>query len=183
MKAEELADKVIVVYFVPLLADYLPEWVATTHLTDTYNYLLPHNVFEVVLVAYEVREETLCSSSSNPEKQFEAIFSRMPWTAIPFSDIATRERLSRRFAICMSGNSPDSFVIDSSGIVLQSNCSHLFGKYGGPGYPFSDEKIQLLESQDAAIVEQPSLKMLLASAERDYVISNRGDKVQLQCFQ
>lgn len=177
MKAEELANKLIAVYFVPLLAGYLEERLPTTHLIDTYNYLLPHNVFEVVLVAYETDKTLHSSSNINPEKQFEAIFSHMPWTAIPFSDITSRECLFRRFGIRSFGTRLHSFVIDSTGMVLQTECSYLFEEYGGLGYPFTDARIQYLESLDAVLGEQPSLKMLLASPRRDYVISNRGDKV------
>ncbi|KAL8133797.1 putative nucleoredoxin 1 [Apium graveolens] len=173
VKAGELADKVIALYFVPLLADSVLEKMATTHLVETYNYLRPHNVFEVVLVAYE----TDCCRL-NPEELFEAIFFRMPWPAIPFSDITSRERLSRRY-----DTSLDSFVFDSTGMLLQSYCLSIFNYYGGQGYPFSNGRIEFLKAQDYAIAEQPSLKMLLASPGRDYVITNKGDKVLIDTLE
>ena len=131
----------------------------------------------VVLVAYET--DITLGFNKNPEKQFEALFSLMPWTAIPFSDVASRDCLSRRFGIRRSEPKLDLFVIDSTGMVVQDSCFQLFEKYGGLAYPFTDGRIQFLESQDAALAERPSLKMLLASHERDYVVSNKGDKVRL----
>ncbi|KAL6528168.1 hypothetical protein OROHE_015118 [Orobanche hederae] len=183
VKAGELTNKLIAVYLVPLLAVSLEERMATTHLIDTYNYLLPHNVFEVVLVAYETDKTLRGGSNIDPERQFETMFSRMPWTAIPFSDKASRDCLSRRFGVCRYGSGFDSFVIDSTGRVLQDRCLYLFEKYGGLGYPFTNERIRFLESQDAALAEQPSLKKLLASPERDYVISNKGDKVPIDTLE
>ncbi|KAL6582475.1 hypothetical protein OROMI_006489 [Orobanche minor] len=183
VKAGELANKLIAVYLVPLQAVSLEERMATTHLIDTYNYLLPHNVFEVVLVAYETDKTLRGGSNIDPEKQFETMFSRMPWTAIPFSDKASRDCLTRRFGVCQYWSGFDSFVIDSTGRVLQDRCLYLFEKYGGLGYPFTNERIRFLESQDAALAEQPSLKKLLASPERDYVISNKGDKVPIDTLE
>lgn len=177
MKAAHLADKVIVLYFVPLLPDYSSSR-SRSFLIDTYNYLLPDNSFEVVLVAYGIAEDRILSDShTNSKKTFEAIFSCMPWTAIPFSDITSRERLASRFGIGWPSDYSAPVVIGSSGMVLQSVGCDLFEKYGGLGYPFSDEWIQYLETQDAATAKNPSLKALLASPKRDYVISNKGDKV------
>lgn len=55
--------------------------------------------------------------------------------------------------------------------------------YGSPGYPFSDERLAFLDSEYKAVAKQPSLKTLLVSAERDYVISNRGEKVPIESLE
>ncbi|KAL8093182.1 hypothetical protein AgCh_035171 [Apium graveolens] len=100
VKAVHLAGKVIVLYFVPLHHDYLSSRRSTSFLIDTYTYLLPDNNFEVVLVGYGTAEGRLSSDThTDSKKNFEAIFSCMPWAAIPFSDITSREHLARRFGI------------------------------------------------------------------------------------
>lgn len=68
-------------------------------------------------------------------------------------------------------------IVDSTGIILQCRDYIIFDKYGALGYPFSEERINYLNSEDEGASRQPSLKKLLASPERDYLISNKGDKV------
>lgn len=172
MKAAQLVGKVIVLYFLPVHHDYVYSRMSISYLIDTYTYLMPDNVFEVVLVAYGSAED-LCYNQSN----FEAIFSHMPWTAIPFPDITSRERLARRFGIDRLRCCSTSIVIDSSGMVLQNNSCKIFEKYGGLCYPFSDERIKIVKAQDDATAEKPSLEALLGSPKHDYVITKKGDKV------
>ncbi|KAK1356034.1 hypothetical protein POM88_049290 [Heracleum sosnowskyi] len=92
VKAAQLAGKVIVLYFLPLHQDYVYSRMSISHLIDTYTYLLPDNVFEVVLVAYGTAEDLRYNQSN-----FESILYHMPWTAIPFPDITSRERLRKRW--------------------------------------------------------------------------------------
>uniref|UniRef100_A0A164UNZ2 protein-disulfide reductase n=1 Tax=Daucus carota subsp. sativus TaxID=79200 RepID=A0A164UNZ2_DAUCS len=185
VKAAQLAGKVIILYFVRLNSDPL-ESVYILSLVETYTYLLPDHCLEVVLVAYGSEEDIFsisCDSHTSSAEKFEAVFSLMPWTAIPFSDIASRVRLSGRFGFDILRKPSTSFVIDSSGIVLQSDSCDLFDKYGGLGYPFTDERIKFLKAQVAATVQQPSIKSLLASPKRDYVISNTRDKVPVDTLE
>ncbi|KAK1352086.1 hypothetical protein POM88_053800 [Heracleum sosnowskyi] len=98
VKSAELAGKVIVLYFLPLHHDLVYSKMSTSYLTDTYTYLLPDNVFEVVLVAYGTAEDLLLSDSyKDNQSNFESIFRQMPWTAIPFLDITSREHLNTIF--------------------------------------------------------------------------------------
>ncbi|KAK1354704.1 hypothetical protein POM88_047960 [Heracleum sosnowskyi] len=46
-------------------------------------------------------------------------------------------------------------------------------------YPFTDERISDLKSEDDEAAKQPSLETLLASPVRNYVISNKEDKVPI----
>lgn len=64
-------------------------------------------------------------------------------------------------------------------MVLQNNALPLFRGYGAEGYPFSDERISHLASQDDEIRKRPSLKALLVSPQRDYVINNKEEKVNV----
>lgn len=177
--AEQLAGKVIVIFFVSLSdgntggvwGDYI-----RIH-KDLYNDLKPENNQEIVFVGVNDYDPRFKRSIPGPLEFFEYLFSRMPWTAIPFSDIVTRERLQRTFGISENLYVPESFVVDSKGMVLFHGTFNVFGIYGTQGYPFSKEKIELLHSEDGAAVKKPSLKALLGSSIRDYVISNTGDKV------
>ncbi|XP_074355030.1 putative nucleoredoxin 1 [Apium graveolens] len=183
VKAAQLAGKVIVLYFLPLHHDYAYSRMSVSYLTDTYTYLLSDNVFEVVLVAYGSAEDILSSDSyKDSQSHFESIFYHMPWTAIPFPDFTSRDHLARRFGIDRLRCYSTSIVIDSSGLVLQSNSCKLFEKYGGIAYPFSNERIEFLETEDAN-AERLSLTALLGSPKRDYVISNKGDKVVIKSLE
>ncbi|KAL6558774.1 hypothetical protein OROMI_019124 [Orobanche minor] len=42
-----------------------------------------------------------------------------------------------------------------------------------------NERIKFLKSEDDAAVKQPSLELLLGSPERNYLISNKGDRVPI----
>lgn len=119
----------------------------------------------------------LCSPTK-PHEVFDSIFSRVPWTAIPFSDLASRKRIARRFGISEIGFVySTSVLLDAKGMVLKCIDCWVFGEYGTLGYPFTDERIKFLDSEDDAAINQPSLESLLGSPERDYLITNNGDKV------
>ncbi|WOH16084.1 hypothetical protein DCAR_0935633 [Daucus carota subsp. sativus] len=115
------------------------------------------------------------------ENDFEEVFSCMPWTAIPLSDRTSRERLQKRFGFRDKNGS--LFVIDSTGVVLQTIVISDFKRYGSLGYPFSNERLKSLESECKAIAAEPTVEKLLSSPERDYVISNNGDKVPIHTLE
>lgn len=149
-------------------------------LIDIYYDLLPFNNFEVILVAVEDPCFTPIPSHTPPEAHevFESIFSQLPWTAIPFSDLACRKRIARKCGISEIGFSyPTSVLLDTKGMVLNCKKCWLFERYGTQGYPFTDERINFLDSEDDAAIKQPTLDLLLGSPERDYLITNKGDRV------
>lgn len=155
------------------------------HLMDTYSKLQHKSGFEVVFVNVDDAVDSFSGeisrtpSQGGPEQQSEEVFSLMPWTAIPLSDITTRNCLKRRFGVPEKLYIGTPVVVDSTGLVLQSHAYTIFRNYGAQGYPFTDERLDFLESEDDAAARQPSLKALLASPERDYLISNKGDKVMI----
>ncbi|KAK1354213.1 hypothetical protein POM88_047469 [Heracleum sosnowskyi] len=52
--------------------------------------------------------------------------------------------------------------------------------YGAAGYPFTNERIEFLDSEDNAVQMQPlSIQNLLGSPQRDYLIDNDGEQVTL----
>ncbi|KAL6554691.1 hypothetical protein OROHE_007430 [Orobanche hederae] len=114
----------------------------------------------------------------------EEIFSLRPWTAIPLSDIPSENSLRTRGFPEISRDIPTVLIVDSTGLVLQRHDAYyILELYGSLGYPFSDERIKYLQSEDDAISMQPSLQNLLASPQRDYLISNNGDKTLIHSLE
>lgn len=90
-----MVGNAILLYFVQVCVDLndpmAMEKEVTTFLIDIYNNLLPKNEFEVIVVAVEEPYPgKLLDLRRGPQENFEFMFSRMPWTAIPFSDITSR---------------------------------------------------------------------------------------------
>lgn len=148
---------------------------------DVYKDLRPYNNFEVVLVPVSGNSSFKFPSELHPvgQQHFDILFSDMPWTAIPFSDVASRELLQRIFGLSRRHITSHYMlaIVDPSGKILQCDAWNLLFEFGASSYPFSDEKIESLREEDVAIIKQPSLRKLLASPQRDYVISNKGDRV------
>lgn len=153
----------------------------TTLLVDVYNDLQSSNGFEIVFVPLHDADTSFNGETSldhSSQRCFEQLFSCMPWTSIPFSDITSSKTLQTRFDVfCRASTYHNMFVIDPTGIVLQCHALNIVEKYGALGYPFSDERVKFLKAEDDAIINNPSLKTLLGSPQRDYVISNKGEKV------
>lgn len=150
----------------------------TTSLVDIYNAIHPKGGFEVVFIGIKHTE-----SSCNPDKlvkHYEKLFSTMPWPAIPFFDIKPPEYFTTNFRFpsdwlrTIYGHTL-SVVIDPTGVVLQYGADHLFSCYGAEAYPFSDQRIDFLISQDkAALKNHPSITTLLTSPGRDYLINSEN---------
>ncbi|XP_074324370.1 uncharacterized protein LOC141661285 [Apium graveolens] len=60
---------------------------------------------------------------------------------------------------------------------------YILADYGALGYPFSDKRLKFLRTEDYLASQQPSLKTLLGSSQRDYVISNNGAKVPIHTLE
>lgn len=130
-----------------------------------YNELLSDNKkFEVVFV-----------SGDHDEDSFNGYFSKMPWLAIPFSDDGTREKLNQLFKV---RGIPHLVILDSSGKVLSEEGTLVVEDYGAEGYPFSAEKINKLREDEEAAKKEQTLRTLLVSPDRDYLISNDKSKVR-----
>ncbi|XP_063937347.1 probable nucleoredoxin 1 isoform X3 [Daucus carota subsp. sativus] len=170
---EQLEPKVVVLHFEYLTPDYNTTWLSTAHLTDIYNELLSDvdRPFEVVFIAV----------GDGKEDEFRDMFCSMPWTAVPFSDSVARKQLAKKFIASESRgfDAPASIVISNTGVIMQHNAISLFQAYGAAGYPFSKQKIEHLISQDDRARYYPSLTALLASPQRDYLINNKGHKVNI----
>lgn len=148
---------------------------------DIHNELQPDNGFEVVFVDvsdFGVNGETSPPSfrQREPQKQIKDVLSSTPWTAIPLSDITSRKNLRQRFGV-LELYCRFSCVIDPAGVILQFDAHPILKKFGPVGYPSTDERINHLKSEDDEAAKHPSLKALLATPQRDFLISNKGKKV------
>ncbi|KAI3452736.1 hypothetical protein Pfo_009400 [Paulownia fortunei] len=135
----------------------------TPNLVEVYNELLQVKKFEIVFV-----------SGDEDNESFDAYFSKMPWLAVPFSDSATRELLDELFTV---GGIPHLVIMDENGKVLTSEGVQLIQEHGAEGYPFTSEQIEKLKEQEEEAKKNQSLKSLLVSQSRDYVITADGKKV------
>lgn len=142
----------------------------TPKLVETYNELSSENGnFEIVFV-----------SADEDEKSFTDYFSKMPWFAIPFSDSDIRDRLNDLFDV---GGIPYLVIFDVNGKVLTSEGVQVVRDYGSNGYPFTDERIEKLKEEEEAAKQNQTLRSLLVSSSRDFVISKDGNKVPVSELQ
>ncbi|KAL6496500.1 hypothetical protein OROGR_029758 [Orobanche gracilis] len=177
VKAEQLADKFIVLYFVTLTQSDRIVQEKEVYLLDIYKELEPKGLFEVVFVTFG--DDIPVSRNRNPLQLFQTKFSRMPWTAIPFSDSVSRKHLALRFGVSTGQDTPSAFVIDPTGMVLQRDALRFFS-FGAACFPFTQKRLHRLCSRYDAILNNPSLKKLLVSPQRDYLINNKNVRVPVR---
>ncbi|XP_031123662.1 probable nucleoredoxin 1 [Ipomoea triloba] len=137
----------------------------TTNLVETYEALLPRGDFEVVFV-----------SSDKDEASFHSYFEKMPWLAVPFSDVETRKTLKQTFKVRAI---PHLVILDETGKVSSGEGIRLVKHFGAEGYPFTPERIRYLREEEERAKQDQSLQSLLVYGSRDYLISNRGNKISV----
>lgn len=142
-------------------------------LIELYNQIHHKFPFEVVLVPFTHPDDLRQHPRVDPHRSFTSIFSSMPWTAIPYSDVTSWKRLLTTFGYA-GRVYPDTPVIHPTGLVLDLYAYSKFRSFGASAYPFTRQRINLLLSQTEVIHKYPSIWNLLASPDRDYVISNNG---------
>lgn len=136
----------------------------TPQLVEVYNELSPEAGFEVIFV-----------SGDEDEASFRDYFAKMPWLAVPFTDSETRDRLDQIFKV---RGIPNLVMVDDRGNVVNENGVGVIRSYGADAYPFTPERMkEIKEGEDRARREQ-SLKSVLVTPSRDYVISHDGNKVR-----
>ncbi|KAK1355426.1 hypothetical protein POM88_048682 [Heracleum sosnowskyi] len=181
--ADHLVGKLVVIYFVSLHCYFDSEdRNLTKSLADAYNGLKSKNCFEVVLVVVDdVGTSDGGFEDPSLQEKFKDIVSGCPsWLAIPFSDVTSRMRLKRKFGIFHRLFDAEVFHIDSTGRLLDSSfLEDLIQIFGSVAYPFEHERATVLNYQDKVASGLFSLKALLGSSERDFVISNEGDEVPI----
>ncbi|KAH7570291.1 hypothetical protein ACOSP7_018341 [Xanthoceras sorbifolium] len=135
----------------------------TPTLVEVYNELSTTGDFEVIFV-----------SGDEDDNSFNGYFSKMPWLAIPFSDAETRDRLDELFKVM---GIPYLVLLDENGKVSSDSGVELIREYGTEGYPFTTEKINKLKEQEERAKREQSLKSVLVTRSRDFVVSSDGKKV------
>ncbi|XP_061372310.1 probable nucleoredoxin 1 [Gastrolobium bilobum] len=135
----------------------------TPTLVEVYNEISPKGDFEVIFVTADEDDES-----------FKAYFSKMPWLAIPFADSETRSHLDELFHV---KGIPHLALVDETGNVVTEDGVEVIREYGIEGYPFTSARIQELKDQEEEARKNQSLRSILVSPSRDFVISSGGKKI------
>lgn len=135
----------------------------TPTLIEAYNELSSKGDLEIVFV-----------SSDRDEDSFQGYFSKMPWLAIPNSEKDMIKSLGKEFSVM---GIPHLVFLDKDGKVSTSEGVELVMEHKAQAYPFTPERINQLKEEEEAVKRNQSLKTLLVSDSRDYVISSNGTKV------
>ncbi|XP_059633716.1 probable nucleoredoxin 1 [Cornus florida] len=135
----------------------------TPNLVEVYNDLYPKGNFEIVFV-----------SADEDDESFSGYFSKMPWLAIPFSDSDTRDHLDGLFKVM---GIPYFVILDENGMVLTLSGVQIIQEYGAEGYPFTPERVKEIKEQEEVARREQSLRSVLVSHSRDFVITADGKKV------
>lgn len=161
MKIESLAGKKLGLYFSASWCGPCQRF--TPKLMEVYEELVGKGDFEIVFV-----------SGDEDDDSFSDYFSKMPWFAIPYSDSETRDRLDEVFEVA---GIPCLVILDEEGKVLTDSGVHIIREYGVNGYPFTKEKINELKELEEKARREQTLRSLLVSPSRDFVISSADNKV------
>ncbi|KAG6483116.1 probable nucleoredoxin 1-1 [Zingiber officinale] len=159
-----LEGKVIALYFA--VSGSRP---FTLRLIEVYSELRSlDNNFEIIFVTDETNEDC-----------FDEDFSEMPWLAIPFSDTWMRGKLENIFLATSLPNLPNLVILDANGKVLNRKGVQAVKGYGSEGYPFTVEKISKLREEMENAKKDQTLRSVLVSSSRDYLIANDRSKVSV----
>nr|XP_043606597.1 probable nucleoredoxin 1 [Erigeron canadensis] len=135
----------------------------TPNLVDVYNELAEKGDFEIVFI-----------SADEDEESFAGYFSKMPWLAVPFSDSKFREALDASFKV---SGIPHLVFLDENGKLLSDRGVEIIGEYGAEGYPFTPERVKEIKDQEAESRKNQSLRSILETPSRDFIITSNGNKV------
>jgi len=97
--------------------------------------------------------------------------------AVPFSDSEGRKSLDERYEV--TGIPHLVFLDAKTGEVLTDEGVEFVREYGADAYPFTAERINELKEQEKAAKDNQTIHSLLGTPNRDYVISNKGEKVPI----
>lgn len=163
IQVADIEGKIVALYF---SAHWCPPCQKFTPvLASIYTELKQKNEeFEVVFV-----------SSDEDEESFNNYFKEMPWLAVPYTDLKTRKLLSNWFEV---EGIPTLVILDKQGKTLNTDGMELVYKYGMNAYPFTEGRLKQLEQEEEAKRAAQTLETLLATEERNFVIS-KFDQVKV----
>ncbi|KAJ4755342.1 Nucleoredoxin [Rhynchospora pubera] len=160
----ELEGKYVGLYFNDSRSGEWEEF--TPILTQIHEKLKQNNEnFEIVTVLLD-----------DEESSFNDTLTKLPFYVIPFEDKSI-EKLIRYFEL---RSLPTLVMIGSDGKTLRNNCADIIEEHGvdaWEGFPFSQEKMGILEEKAKAKLEQQTLESLLVRGEFNYVVRKDGTKI------
>jgi len=148
-----LANKTIGIYF---SAHWCPPCkMFTPELVKTYNKLqAAGKPFEVIF-----------ASSDRDEGAFKEYFSEMPWLALPYSDRAAKEKLSKVFGV---SGIPSFHIIDHDGTVINDNGrGAVGGDPEGAEFPWHPKPVNDLSGGPDGINDTPSIIALMENVPKE----------------
>ena len=160
VKICDLDGKVIGLYFGANW--YPPCWNFTQALDGVYEQLKSSGCnFEIVYV-----------SSDEDADAFNDYHARMPWLAIPFSDLETKKALNRKFDVegipCLVILQPNDNKDDAT---LRDGVELIY-RYGVRAFPFTKERLQRLQEEEREKHEKQTLISLLTNHDKDYLLGH-----------
>ncbi|XP_042399845.1 probable nucleoredoxin 1-2 isoform X2 [Zingiber officinale] len=148
----------------------------TLRLIEVYNELTSRdNNFEIIFLPYDC-----CKSCNSCEKSFIEYFSKIPWFTVPFSDDKIKKKLHELFQV---SRRPTLVILDTDGKVLNREGVQAIRGYGTEAYPFTVEKISKLREEVENAKKDQTLRSILVSSSRDYLITNDRSKVSVSSLQ
>ncbi|KAI4314333.1 hypothetical protein L6164_027252 [Bauhinia variegata] len=137
----------------------------TPNLVEVSKEVYPNSDFEVIFL-----------SADDDDEAFNGYFAKMLWLAVPFSDSDTCNRLDKLFKVM---GIPHLVILHENGRVVTESGVQVIREYEVEGYPFTSERIGELKEQEEEARRNQSLRTLLVSRSRDFVISADSNKVPI----
>ncbi|XVE92415.1 hypothetical protein REPUB_Repub01dG0095100 [Reevesia pubescens] len=94
-----------------------------------------------------------------------------------YSELSPKETRSRLDELFKVMGIPHLVLLDQNGKVSTADGVGIIREYGEEGYPFTPEKIQELKDLEEKARTEQSIKTILASRSRDFVVTSDGNKV------
>lgn len=154
-----MEDKIIGLYFASSSCPRSQSF--TPLLVQAYNEIISKDRFEIILVSLGNDEESLNGYS-------------LPWLAIPYPNETARHGLKSLFSV---QETPHLIILNEKGDLISSTGHFLVAEFGSLAYPFTKERIKELRDEEEAQRKNQTLRTLLATTSRDFVISNDGKEV------
>ncbi|KAL3694129.1 hypothetical protein R1sor_007780 [Riccia sorocarpa] len=111
------------------------------------------------------------------EESFSSFIKSLPsgWLAVPGGNTAAIDKLTEVTYSRVVGLA----FVGADGKVITTDGREVLMEWGAEAFPFTEEHLKELEKPFIALKENPSLKGLLETEERDHVIKNDGTQVKV----